>query len=402
MKILIATDAHIFKTKDGKYWCKSIYGYSFWKRYLSVFEEVRIVARTKQIVTNTEKLLQVDGLGIEVFEIPFYQGPKELFGKYLKIHFILRKAYSGCDVALFRMPSQTAYMTFQHLPKDMPFVGEIVYDPTDDIQDKNNNIIMKILNWKISKQLNSFCKKANGVSYVTERTIQEHYPSKANLNGESDEFFETYYSTITLEESFFTSPRNFIGKKSFRLILSDVAMNSERKGERTLLQALKLILNNGYDVYATIIGDGSKRKEFEQLAIELGIIERVEFTGLLTSSMEVRKKLLESDIFVFPTQAEGLPRGVIESMAVGLPVVTSPVGGIPEIIDKKYLIDSNDIQGYADTLCSLFSNLKELNDMSLKNFSKAQEFKNIYLQEKRNIFYKKLKKLAETRKIYKK
>ncbi len=395
MKLLVATDAHILKTPDGKYWCKSIYSYNFWKRYLNVFEEVRIVARTKKITSNIEKLLRVDGPNVEVFEIPFYQGPKQLAINYLKIHFILRKAYDGCNVALFRMPSQTAYMTFQHLPKAMPFAGEIVYDPMDDINDKNSGIIMKLLNLRISKQLSYFCKKANGVSYVTEKIIQEHYPSNASLNGESNKFFETYYSTITLEDDFFTSPRDFIKKRNFRLVLSDVAMNSERKGERTLLHALKLVLDKKYDVYATIIGDGSKKKEYEELAINLGVDKRVEFTGLLSSSKEVRKKLLESDIFVFPTQAEGLPRGIIESMAVGLPVITSPVGGIPEIIDKKYLIAPDNIQGYADKLCFLISNLEELNIMSLKNFTKAQEFKNVFLQEKRDSFYKKLRRLAE-------
>ena len=45
MKLLVATDAHIFRMPDGSYWCKSIYGYDFWKRYLNVFEDVKIVAR---------------------------------------------------------------------------------------------------------------------------------------------------------------------------------------------------------------------------------------------------------------------------------------------------------------------------------------------------------------------
>ena len=48
MKLLVATDAHIFRTPDGAYWCKSIYGYDFWKRYLNIF-----AARRKQKAEET-------------------------------------------------------------------------------------------------------------------------------------------------------------------------------------------------------------------------------------------------------------------------------------------------------------------------------------------------------------
>ena len=61
-------------------------------------------------------------------------------------------------------------------------------------------------------------------------------------------------------------------------------------------------------------------------AKDLGIDDFVEFTGLLASASEVRQKLKDSDMYVFPTLAEGLPRGIIEAMAVGLPCISSPVG----------------------------------------------------------------------------
>lgn len=396
MKLLVATDAHIFKTSDGKYWCKSIYGYKFWKRYLEVFEKVKIVARVKEIPNLDEyKKLRVDGENVEVFEIPFYQGPIQLLLKYFKIHQKLKLAYNDCDVALFRMPSQTAYMTYQHKKKGMPFAGEIVYDPTDDLKDKKEGLIINIINRRISAQLKNFCRKANGVAYVTENTIQKNYPSRARLYGENEKNFETFYSTITLEESFYTQPRCFKDKKNFKLILTDVAMNSERKGERTLLYILKNLLDKGYDISAIIVGDGRKKEEFINLAKFLEIRNKVEFTGLLASAEEVKKKLLEADIFVFPTKAEGLPRSILEAMALGMPVLTSPVGGIPEIIDKEFLYDINDIEGYVNKICSFFEKPEILNEVSAKNFNKAYEFRNEVLQEKRNKFYKKLKNMIK-------
>ena len=183
MKLLVATDAHIFKTPDGKHWCKSIYGYDFWKRYLCVFDEVRIVARVKNVPSMEGKKLLVDGEKVEVYGIPFYQGPKQLACSYFSIQKELKKVDEGCDAALLRMPSQTAAMVWKHLRKDIPLAGEIVYDLTDDVNQKDAKPIVKALNIIQSNTLAKFCMKANGISYVTERSIQEHYPSYAKMHG---------------------------------------------------------------------------------------------------------------------------------------------------------------------------------------------------------------------------
>jgi glycosyltransferase involved in cell wall biosynthesis len=172
--------------------------------------------------------------------------------------------------------------------------------------------------------------------------------------------------------------------------MSDVAMNSERKGERVFLQIIANLRAKGYSLNGVIIGDGTKRKEFEQLTKELKIDEYVEFTGLLSSSEEVMKKLANADIYVFPTVAEGLPRGVLEAMAIGLPVVTSPVGGIPEVINVNQLAEPNDVERYTLIVEELIKCPELMNRISRENFEKAQEYRNELLQKRRDEFYRKL------------
>lgn len=48
MKVLVAVDAQLFRTEDGKVWTPTIYGYEFWTRYLDIFEEVVVVSRIKK------------------------------------------------------------------------------------------------------------------------------------------------------------------------------------------------------------------------------------------------------------------------------------------------------------------------------------------------------------------
>lgn len=393
MKALVATDAHIFQTPDGKHWCDKIYFYSFWQRYLNVFDSVRIVARVKTVEKVEANYCAVDGDGVEVFPIPFFRGPKQLAKQYFAIQNRLKHVLGDCDVAIFRMPSQTAQMAYRFVKGKVPVAGEIVYDPYDDV--KNNRGISKIISTVISRQLKAFCKKANGVSYVTEYSIQRHYPSYARRYGEDQTHFESYYSTITLGEDAFTQPREYSGIDKLTLVLSDVSMNSERKGERTLINALKLARERGCNVNAYIIGDGSMREVFEAYAKENGVGEYVEFTGLFSSPDQVRDYLKKADVYVFPTQAEGLPRGILEAMAVGLPVLSTDVGGIPEVIEKEYLFDPQDSLSFANAIVRLYNSPDELSRISKENYEKSLEYKNDILQKRRDDFYRKLKNLAE-------
>lgn len=394
MKLLVSADAHIYRTKDGKYWTPKIYGYGFWTRYLQVFDEVRIVSRMKEVEQFSPKWIRVDGPNVEVYGIPFYQGPKQLLKKYFPIQKALENASNGCDAAIIRMPSQTSYMTYKKIAKGIPVAGEIVYDPTDDVNDKSNGILMQAINRRISAQLSSFCKTVNGVSYVTENTIQRHYPSRARIQGESNTYFESYYSTITLTDDAFTKPRRYDAVKTITVALSDVAMNTERKGERTLIKAIKLAKDKGYDIRAIIIGDGTKKEEFMSLSESYGVSDRIYFTGLLPTSDDVRAILLKADVFVFPTKAEGLPRGILEAIAIGMPVLSSPVGGIPEILNEECLFDPSDAESYANKLCEFIDTPSIMEQLSQENYKKAQEFKNEILQKRRNEFYKKLRDLV--------
>lgn len=392
MKVLVATDAHIYRTPDGCYWCAAIYGYQFWQRYLEVFETVRVAARVKPVEGRQEKWKRVDGPNVEIYEIPFYQGPTQLIKRYWIIQQKIKNVYEGCNVALFRMPSPTAQLIWNKRSRayTIPLGLEVVYDISDSVNASSMTIIEKSIAKIQMKQLKKACIEANGVSYVTEYTIQNHFPSRAKIKGETEHYFETYYSTITLDESAFGKPRDFADNRVFTLVISDVAMNSYRKGEKVLFAAMQKLLNKGYDIKAIVIGDGSKRSEYEGIVEKMGMRNRVLFTGLLSSASEVRHYLNNSDIFVFPSVAEGLPRGVLEAMAVGLPVVTSPVGGIPEVLSQEYLANPFDIDAYVDIIERLINNPDEMNDASRRNIEVAHKFDNDILQEKRNAFYKKL------------
>lgn len=392
MRALVAADAHIFQLPDGTCWCKSVYSYSFWERYLSVFDEIRVVTRVKHIDKLDGKYLRADGPRVEIYGIPFYQGPFQLMKRYVSIQIALKKVFDGCQCAIFRMPSQTAEMTLRYKPADMPYVGEIVYCPMDDLKRDSFGVI-KILDYITSERLKRFCKSANGVSYVTQSSIQNYYPSYAKLNGTDKTHFESYYSSISLEDSYFSSPRELFGSP-LRVILTNDAMNSDRKGEIIALKALKLVLDTGRKAELILVGDGTKRNDFENETEKMGISRYVTFTGRLPSSKEVGDCLRRADVYILPTTGEGLPRGIIEAMALGMPVLSTPVGGIPEIVKTDCLFSPYDSEGFATKLCQMIDSPETMCQMSKENYEKALEFRNDVLQKRRNEFYGALKDIV--------
>ena len=84
---------------------------------------------------------------------------------------------------------------------------------------------------------------------------------------------------------------------------------------------------------STIVGDGDI-EEIKALIKKLNISDRVKVTGWL-SREDSQGLLIKSDILVLPSYAENLPLSVIEGMAFGLSIITTPVGATPEIINNN-------------------------------------------------------------------
>lgn len=105
----------------------------------------------------------------------------------------------------------------------------------------------------------------------------------------------------------------------------------QRKGSFDLLRAFsQLSLEQKQRAKLILAGDGEV-EEARRLASRLGIANRVECPGWLSSN-ECKKLLAKSDVFVLPSYTEGLPMAILEAMGWGLPVISTPVGGIPEVI----------------------------------------------------------------------
>ena len=142
----------------------------------------------------------------------------------------------------------------------------------------------------------------------------------------------------------------------------------EQKGQIVLLQAAQLLLKRGVHLELVLAGDGEMRRDIEELIRECGLGESVRITGWI-SGEQVLRELQAARALVLPSFAEGLPVVIMEAMALGRPVISTFVAGIPELVqagENGWLVPAGDVEALADAMqACLESSAERLDAMGL-------------------------------------
>jgi glycosyltransferase involved in cell wall biosynthesis len=129
------------------------------------------------------------------------------------------------------------------------------------------------------------------------------------------------------------------------------------KGARILIDAFPPVLDQHPTAKLIMVGDGPEREALEILAKDLNVGEAVEFKGFLTQD-EVAETLVTADLFVLPSFAEGLPGVLMEAGAASLPLVSTQIAGIPEIVvegETGVLVPASDVEVLTVEISKLLS-----------------------------------------------
>lgn len=129
------------------------------------------------------------------------------------------------------------------------------------------------------------------------------------------------------------------------------------KGVYDMLEAVRLLKNDGITVDVAVGGNG-ETDVFQQRVIELGLNDCVHFLGWVSGEQKDRL-LREREVLLLPSYFEGLPICILESMAYRQTVISTPVGGIPSIIESGKngtLVSPGDAHALADAIRQYFDN----------------------------------------------
>jgi len=140
--------------------------------------------------------------------------------------------------------------------------------------------------------------------------------------------------------------------------LINVARHVEVKGLDVLLRAFAAVAAMTPEATLELVGDGPLTPSLRELAAELNIAERVEFSGPARPP-EIAERLRSSDVFVLSSRSENMPLAVIEALCCGLPVAATDVGGVLEAVgqDDGALAPSGDPTALADAIRTVLARL---------------------------------------------
>jgi glycosyltransferase involved in cell wall biosynthesis len=122
----------------------------------------------------------------------------------------------------------------------------------------------------------------------------------------------------------------FTGPRQAPVAISVARLSSE-KDYPTLLRAVALLVRDVPEFRLLLVGDGAERARLEQLSRDLKIEKHVDFLG---ERQDVPELLAQAGFYVSSSKTEGISLTLLEAMAVGLPIVTTRVGGNPEIVQE--------------------------------------------------------------------
>jgi glycosyltransferase involved in cell wall biosynthesis len=176
-----------------------------------------------------------------------------------------------------------------------------------------------------------------------------------------------------VDELFLAAPPAPITERS-RLVC--VGRLCEQKGQLLLVEAAARLVKEGRELELVLAGDGELRAPIEAAIARHALQGRVRITGWI-SNEQVRAEILAARAMVLPSFAEGLPVVLMEALALGRPVISTYVAGIPELVVPErsgWLVPAGDVDALADAMrAALRASPRELEALGLQGAERVRE-----------------------------
>lgn len=159
------------------------------------------------------------------------------------------------------------------------------------------------------------------------------------------------------------------------LFVSRLDKSEKYKGLEHVLESMKILITDEFNVRLSVVGDGNDKKRFEDLSIKLNISDNVIFYGILEDSM-LEKVYQKTDLYIMPSKKEGFGIVYIEAMMNSIPCIGVKEGGTPEVIIdgvNGFLVEYGDINMIVNRIKYLYLNPQILDIMSKKAQSLYKE-----------------------------
>jgi len=348
----------------------------------------------------------------------------------LILHILYRFDIGGLESVLVNMINTMPEQSYRHviisLTESSEFENRIVRDDVEVIclhKQAGNDPKIHLKIWKLLRQLKPVCTHTYNIATlefnliaflagVKKRIHAEHGRDIYDLDGSNKKYqylrriinpFVTKWIPVSKELADWLVGVVKLPKAKVKLIYNGIDLELYRpkkqysngqciigtvgrmaavKDQLTLIKAVEVLLTHYPDLKSVIqlklVGDGELYSTIQSYIKEHALQDNIELLGARNDVAEI---LQQFDVFILPSLAEGIPLTILEAMATALPIISTQVGGVPELIDNSthgYLIEPQDIKDLAKKIKQYIDQPELLELHGLKGREKVE--KNFSLQ----------------------
>ena len=201
----------------------------------------------------------------------------------------------------------------------------------------------------------------------TVTTVTENLAIAMKKHGLKNDNYVVLPNVVNLD-MFHINKKNTDATSHIPTIIHISCFEDKSKNISGLLESLKIIDDKGIDFKCKLIGEGMDLDLMKEKAKELQLINKVSFTGLL-QGQALADELSSGDFLVLSSNYENMPVVILEALASGLPVVSTNVGGIKEMVDdsKGILVEPRNKEALAEAMIKMIETHKNYDANYLRN-----------------------------------
>lgn len=376
-KLLISTQSMV--EFDGKYY----YGNTvkaLWNRYRPFGDECTLICNKKNVKIPTQDKLN-DDCNL-VFSKKINSISTLLKNYSSQNDLIAKKEVKKADFCIVHLQSENGYQVIKYCKKyNKPYLTVVCGCPWDGFW--NHGWQGKLIAPNRFLKLRRAQKNAPYSIYVTNNFLQSRYPSKGITIGCSNVNIHTGIDGV-LDLRLGNIEKRIKDGRILK-IGTAAALDVVYKGQEFVIKALGLLKKKGIIYEYHLIGRGNHDR-LNKIILEAGVEKQVFIHGALPHE-KVIDFMDEMDLYIQPSKQEGLPRALIEAMSRGCFCLGSRTGGIPELLDDKYIFSKGAVSEIAEKLQSISKN--DIKEQAIYNYNKAKEYDVDILNQRRSNFIQK-------------
>lgn len=345
LKLLYCAYKQLYK-KDGDYYSTGSFP-DFLPSLSKFFEKIYLmVPVNKHMVNGVSKLAHSEQLKIvetKMYKIRYLRYMLSYIWSFMNV-LKFNRLQKDVDVVLIAIPSTMLYLAY--IPFiNKPLVTLIAGDEQEVLLAQNTPLLklerfLGLLKLRESME-NCLVNKSDVIICMNnkfkEKLIQKYNVPESIINVIAIGVKTNLFKPVTSNEK--EKIRHDLGLKKDDIVIGFAATHiSHSKGADILKEVFEKVKTEYLNVKLLLIGDDMIGIKNNDSIINCGLVKREKLQNLYNAM----------DIFVFPSRSEGAPKVVMEACACGLPVISSKVGGIPELItegETGFTVESGDIAG---------------------------------------------------------